>query len=237
MASLISQDLMHFNAENQMLHGDYGVYDCVGCHQTLYKQVRGAYSIPDRVPGRPMGLMWTRPVASNLNTPEFKQIATFQNLLDKELNSTPFGSADNLRKAFGAFAQQRSSAKEQLIDFATVRLDQRQAETWLAQYLEERQGLMGNEWVGKQVFWSLEMFFDDLERINSRDQNSVSRYKDRLDALSKIAPPISFIVSCGQPMLPGEAPIDYAKFYKELQQFVEDLIVDQANSAGQPPAQ
>jgi hypothetical protein len=240
MASLMSQDLMHFNAENQMLHGDYGVYDCVGCHQTLYKQVRGAHSIPDRVPGRPLGLMWTRPVASNLNSPALYQIAEFQKLLDRELNSTPFGSAENLKKAFGAFAQQRSSAKEQLIDFATARLDQRQAEVWLAQYLEERQGMMGNEWVGKQVFWSLEKFFDDLERTKSRNPNVKSRYtdyKNRFDELSKTAPPISFIVSCGQPALAGESASDYSEFFKGLRQFVEELSVGEAKSANQPSSQ
>ena len=240
MASLMSQDLMLFNAESQNLHGDYGVYDCVGCHQTLYKQVRGSYSIPGRVPGRPLGLMWTRPVKSNLVTPVLAPIASFQKLLDDELNKTPFGSPADLQKVFSEFAQQRSSAKDQLIEFANKPLNQQQADAWLFEYLKERQGLMGNEWVAKQVFWTLENYFDDLERVTKNAPQGGSRisdYKDKFSALAKSAPAISQIVSCGLAKLPSDEPVDYAKFYEQLQLFVQELVSSEAGSASQTPAQ
>ncbi|MFN5395486.1 MAG: hypothetical protein ACK5EO_16420 [Planctomycetota bacterium] len=240
MASLMSQDLMLFNAESQNLHGDYGVYDCVGCHQTLYKQIRGSYSIKGRVPGRPLGLMWTRPAKSNLVTPVLAPIASFQKLLDDELNKTPFGSPADLQKVFSEFAQQRASAKDQLIEFANKPLNQQQADAWLFEYLKERQGLMGNEWVAKQVFWTLENYFDDLERVTENHSQSDSRNeisKSRFAALAKTAPEISLIVSCGPAKLPSDEPVDYAKFYKHLKQFVEELVTSQAGSASQTPAQ
>lgn len=40
-ANLMSHDLMLHNTTPGQTWGDYAVYDCVGCHQTLYKNIRG----------------------------------------------------------------------------------------------------------------------------------------------------------------------------------------------------
>lgn len=237
-ASLMSQDLMHYNAQNKHLHGDYGVYDCVGCHQTLYKQVRGASGLPDRVPGRPLGLMWTRTALSNLEHPGLAPITSFQKRLDKDLNKTPFGSPLDIQKSFSEFGQERSSAKEHLMEFACEPLDQQQADAWLVAFLQDRQSLMGNEWVAKQVFWSLEKYFDDLDRVTEHRPQSVSRnyvYRDKFLALSKTALPISQILSCGQANTSIESSDQDPTFYKQLKSFVDELVANEAASMSQPP--
>jgi hypothetical protein len=99
---------------------------------------------------------------------------------------------------------------------------------------------MGNEWVAKQVFWTLENYFDDLERVTKNHPQSDSRnaiYKSRFAALAKTAPEISLIVSCGLAKLPSDDEVDYASFYCHLQQFVEELVTSEARSASQTPAQ
>lgn len=240
MASLMSQDLMHYNAQNKQLHGDYGVYDCVGCHQTLYKQIRGASGLEGRVPGRPIGLMWTRTAVSNLERPGLAPIATFQQRLDKELNQTPFGSPLDLQKSFAEFDQKRSSAKEHLIEFASEPLDQQHADAWLVAFLQERQALMGNEWVAKQVYWSLGNYFDDVDRVAAHRPQSgsnVSDDKGRFLGLANNAPPISQIVSCGQSNASKENSGQNEEFYKQLGRFVDELVANKATSVAQPPAQ
>jgi hypothetical protein len=99
---------------------------------------------------------------------------------------------------------------------------------------------MGNEWVAKQVFWTLENYFDDLERVTKNAPQGGSRisdYKDKFSALAKSAPAISQIVSCGPAKLPSDDEVDYASFYCHLQQFVEELVTSEARSASQTPAQ
>jgi len=240
MASLMSQDLMHHNAQNKQLYGDYGVYDCVGCHQTLYKQVRGATGLEGRVPGRPMGLMWTRTALSNLSHPGLARINAFQQRLDQDLNKTPFGSPLDIQKSFSEFQQERSSAKEHLMELACAPLDQQQADAWLVAFLQERQALMGNEWVAKQVYWSLGNYFDDFDRVAAHRHQSGSNvfdYKGRFLGLVKNAPPISQIVSCGHEDASKESSGDYATFFEQLKTFVDELVADEATKVGRPPAQ
>ncbi|MFM7926883.1 MAG: hypothetical protein ACKO9Q_04150 [Pirellula sp.] len=240
MASLMSQDLMHYNSQNKQLFGDYGVYDCVGCHQTLYKQVRGATGLEGRVPGRPMGLMWTRTALSNLSHPGLAPIQVFQQRLDLDLNKTPFGSPLEIQKSFSEFKQQRSSAKEHLMEVACSPLDQQQADAWLVAFLQDRQALMGNEWVAKQVYWSLGNYFDDLDRVTAYRPQSVSKisaFRGRFFELVKTAPPVSQIVSCGQTNASKESSRDYATFFEQLKTFVDELVANEATKVGQPPAQ
>lgn len=240
MASLMSQDLMHYNAQNKQLYGDYGVYDCVGCHQTLYKQVRGATGLEGRVPGRPMGLMWTRTALSNLSHPSLARINAFQQRLDQDLNKTPFGSPLDIQKSFSEFQQERSSAKEHLMEVACAPLDQQQADAWLVAFLQDRQALMGNEWVAKQVFWSLENYFDDLDGVTAhrpQSESKISGYRVRFLELAKNAPPISQIVSCGQANATRESSGENPAFYKQLKCFVDEMVANQASSINQPPAQ
>ncbi|MFM7974502.1 MAG: hypothetical protein ACKO8U_05455, partial [Pirellula sp.] len=193
-----------------------------------------------RVPGRPMGLMWTRTALSNLSHPGLAPIQVFQQRLDLDLNKTPFGSPLEIQKSFSEFRQQRSSAKEHLMEVACSPLDQQQADAWLVAFLQDRQALMGNEWVAKQVYWSLGNYFDDLDRVTAYRPQSVSKISDfrgRFFELVKTAPPVSQIVSCGQTNASKESSRDYATFFEQLKTFVDELVANEATKVGQPPAQ
>lgn len=187
-----------------------------------------------------MGLMWTRTALSNLSHPGLARINAFQQRLDQDLNKTPFGSPLDIQKSFSEFQQERSSAKEHLMEVACGPLDQQQADAWLVAFLQDRQALLGNEWVAKQVFWSLENYFDDLDRVTAhrpQSGSSVSDYKGRFLGLAKNAPPISQIVSCGQANASIKNSGQNEEFYKNFKEFVDDFIANEATKVKRPPAQ
>lgn len=126
------------------------------------------------------------------------------------------------------------------MEVASAPLDQQQADAWLVAFLKERQALMGNEWVAKQVYWSLGNYFDDVDRVAAHRPQSGSNvfdYKGRFLGLEKNAPPISQIVSCGQANASKESSGDYATFFEKLKTFVDELVADEATKVGRPPAQ
>jgi len=184
--------------------------------------------------------MWTRTALSNLSHPGLSRINAFQQRLDEDLNKTPFGSPLDIQKSFSEFQQERSSAKGHLMEVACAPLDQQQADTWLVAFLQDRQALMGNEWVAKQVYWSLENYFDDVDRVAAHRPQSgsnVSDYKGGFSGLANSAPPISQIVSCGHENASKESSGDYANFFEQLKTFVDELVANEAIKVGRPPAQ
>ena len=126
------------------------------------------------------------------------------------------------------------------MEFASEPLDQQHADAWLVAFLQERQALMGNEWVAKQVYWSLGNYFDDVDRVAAHRPQSgsnVSDDKGRFLGLANNAPPISQIVSCGQSNASKENSGQNEEFYKQLGRFVDELVANKATSVAQPPAQ
>jgi len=102
------------------------------------------------------------------------------------------------------------------------------ADLWIHGYLRERREAMGNEWVAKQVFWTLEAYFGDLERFN-KQYPSVDlrdlRFMDRFKQVAIQAPPVSEVVSCNGK---GSQPsMEKVAFYKQLQSFMEEFLGSQ----------
>jgi len=162
--------------------GDYASYDCMGCHQTLYKQIRSSTSIPNRIPGRPLWAYWTRlpDSVSLINTTP----------LDEAFLAQPFGNPNLISKALDAslnypstIPTTESSANNPSanpIDQSMKRLQARarepmtrvQAQAWIRSLLTQRKDFLGNEWVAKQTLWALEMYFKDIETCELLNPNS-----------------------------------------------------------------
>ena len=193
--------------------GDYASFDCMGCHQTLYKQIRSSTSIPNRIPGRPLWAYWTRlPDSISLihNKP-----------LDEAFLAQPFGNPTLISKALEASLNYPSTIPTTVssannssanpIDQSMKRLQTRarepmtrdQAQVWIRALLTQRRDFLGNEWVAKQTLWALEMYFKDIEayeRLNPTSPKIDPEIQEAFRALQQQSQSIWFSNSCTPPL-------------------------------------
>ena len=204
-ATLMNHELLLHSASTQSGFRDYASFDCVGCHQTLYKQVRGAsaatnspigYGIAGRVPGRPISLVWTRiptstPSSSSSNpVQDQNSFLQLEANLDRLFNAVPFGDAIAIKEQLIGSNPLREKAKKDLRKSASVLLDRNAATLWLKDYLITRQPTLGNEWVAKQVYWTIEAYMEDLKNFeiaHPETKDEASELKTRFETLKVIA--------------------------------------------------
>ena len=230
-ANLNYHDLLDQQAPAATNWGDYALYDCAGCHQTLYKKIRGTVGssgrVPGRVPGRPQGPLWTRPLLSSPGESQFEQLLTLQDLIEEALNSKPFGDRGKIQAAIEGSASDRAKAKYQLIDLASQPLDPIGADEWLRGFLEQRQGMLGNRWVANQTYWTLEMYFDDLanvsEAIHSQEvKNQI--FQTRFQELKSLAPDFFQVGTYGDSAEISHLKPEDSAFYERLEAFIKAFL-------------
>lgn len=199
--------------------GDFAIFDCIGCHQTLYKQIRPATEINNRTPGRPLWPYWTR-------LPSPSQLAS---TLDQAFLEQPFGNPNTLSAAPEQLEQAIAEKLSSLEQLAKEPFTQSQAETWLRSLLIHRKNSIGNEWVAKQTYWAIEMYFDDLANFQNLNPNTPLLPPQIVDAfldLQKKSPPISQLSSCKNYQAPNStihpnSQLETAEFIQALQRFIE----------------
>lgn len=230
-ANLNYHDLLDQQAHAATNWGDYALYDCAGCHQTLYKKIRGTVGssgrVPGRVPGRPQGPLWTRPLLSSPGESQFKQLLTLQDLIEEALNAKPFGDQGKIQSAIEGSASDRAKAKFQLIELASQPLDPIGADEWLRGFLKQRQGMLGNRWVANQTYWTLEMYFDDLanvsEAIHSQEvKNQI--FQTRFQELKSTAPSVFRTGSYGDSAEISHLKPEDSAFYERLEAFIKAFL-------------
>lgn len=227
VSSIVSHDLMFQGATQEAQWGDYANYDCVGCHQTLYKSLRSSFNPSGRVPGRPQRSRWTEldPGLVSLGFPS--ELLPSQKLVESNLNLKPFGSADGIQAALATYPALRESVWDQIELQARTPLRLDQAKSWMRSYLAVKQQSLGNEWVAKQVFWTLEAYFDDLAEFTSRHPDisqDTSDLKTKFRELAALAPPVSRMVSCDPQQHGLRDGVDDTMFYQQIQLFVDEFL-------------
>lgn len=226
-ANLNYHDLLDQQAHADKSWGDYALYDCAGCHQTLYKKIRGTVGSPRRVPGRPQGPLWTKPLLSATGKSQFMQLVTLQDLIDEALNAKPFGDRGKIQAAFEGSASDRAEAKSQLIELASQPLDPIGADEWLRGFLQQRQGMLGNRWVANQTYWTLEMYFDDLanvsEWIHSQEVKN-QKFQTRFQELKTTAPSVFRTGSYGDSAEISHLKPEDSAFYERLDAFIKAFL-------------
>lgn len=227
VSSIVNHDLMFESATQEAQWGDYANYDCVGCHQTLYKSLRSSFNPPGRVPGRPQRSRWTEldPGLVSLGFPS--ELLPSQKLVESNLNLKPFGSANGIQTALATYPALRESVWDQVELQARTPLRLDQAKSWMRSYLAVKQKSLGNEWVAKQVFWTLEAYFDDLDEFNIRHPNiglDNSNLKTKFRELAALAPAVSRIVSCDPQQQRSGDGVDDTMFYQQMQLFVDEFL-------------
>jgi hypothetical protein len=233
-ANLNYHDLLDQQAPAALNWGDYALYDCAGCHQTLYKKIQGNVGSPRRVPGRPQGPLWAKPMLSSHGESQFKQLETLQELIDEALNAKPFGDRGKIQSAIEGSASDRAKAKSQLIALASEPLDPIGADQWLRGFLQQRQGMLGNRSVANQTYWTLEMYFDDLKKVSEAihpQEVKNQKFQTRFQELKSQAPNFFQIGSYGESAkLTGLKP-ETTAFYKMLGEFIDEFLdVDSKDS-------
>jgi hypothetical protein len=226
-ANLNYHDLLDQQARAAVNWGDYALYDCAGCHQTLYKKIQGSVGSPRRVPGRPQGPLWTKPMLSATGESQFKQLATLQELMDEALNAKPFGDRGKIQAAIEGFASERSKADSQLIALASEPLDPIAADQWLRGFLQQRQGMLGNRSVATQTYWTLEMYFDDLANVskaNPRLEVKNQKFQARFQELKSQAPDFFQTGSYGDSAGLSALKPETTKFYEMLGGFIDEFL-------------
>jgi hypothetical protein len=226
-ANLNYHDLLDQQARAALNWGDYALYDCAGCHQTLYKKIQGNVGSPRRVPGRPQGPLWAKPMLSSHGESQFKQLETLQDLIDEALNAKPFGDRGKIQSAIEGSASDRAKAKSQLIALASEPLDPIGADQWLRGFLQQRQGMLGNRSVANQTYWTLEMYFDDLkkvsEAIHSQEVKN-QKFQTRFQELKSQSPDFFQMGSYGESAkLTGLKP-ETTKFFEMLVKFIDEFL-------------
>ena len=226
-ANLNYHDLLDQQAHTATIWGDYALYDCAGCHQTLYKKIRGTVGSSGRVPGRPQGPLWTKPLLSSPGESQFKQLVTLQDLIEEALNAKPFGDRGKIQSAIEGSASDRAKAKYQLIDLASQPLDPIGADEWLRGFLEQRQGMLGNRWVANQTYWTLEMYFDDLANVSKaihpqEVKNQI--FQTRFQELKSTAPSVFRTGPYGDSAEISHLKPEDSVFYERLEAFIKAFL-------------
>ncbi len=232
-ANLNYHDLLDQQSRAATNWGDYALYDCAGCHQTLYKKIQGNVGSPGRVPGRPQGPLWAKPLSSPEES-QFMRLETLQSLIDQELNAKPFGDRRKIQAAIDGFALDRSKAQSQLIALASEPLDPIGAGQWLRGFLQQRRGMLGNRSAANQTYWTLEMYFDDLEKVSEAIppiEVKDPMFQARFQELKSQAPDFFQIGSYGESAkLTGLKP-ETTAFYEMLESFIDEFLdVDSKDS-------
>ena len=230
-ANLNYHDLLDQQAHTATNWGDYALYDCAGCHQTLYKKIRGTVGssgrVPGRVPGRPQGPLWTKPLLSSPGESQFKQLVTLQDLIEEALNAKPFGDRGKIQAAIDGSASDRAKAKFQLIELASQPLDPIGADEWLRGFLEQRQGMLGNRWVANQTYWTLEMYFDDLANVSKAihpQEVKNQMFQTRFQELKSLAPDFFQVGTYGDSAEISHLKPEDSAFYERLEAFIKAFL-------------
>ena len=230
-ANLNYHDLLDQQAHAATIWGDYALYDCAGCHQTLYKKIRGTVGssgrVPGRVPGRPQGPLWTKRLLSSPGESQFKQLLTLQDLIEEALNAKPFGDRGKIQSAIEGSASDRAKAKFQLIELASQPLDPIGADEWLRGFLKHRQGMLGNRWVANQTYWTLEMYFDDLANVSKaihpqEVKNQI--FQTRFQELKSLAPDFFQVGTYGDSAEISHLKPEDSAFYERLEAFIKAFL-------------
>ena len=226
-ANLNYHDLLDQQAHTATIWGDYALYDCAGCHQTLYKKIRGTVGSSGRVPGRPQGPLWTKPLLSSPGESQFKQLVTLQDLIEEALNAKPFGDRGKIQSAIEGSASDRAKAKYQLIDLASQPLDPIGADEWLRGFLKHRQGMLGNRWVANQTYWTLEMYFEDLTSVSKAihpQEVKNQMFQARFQELKSTAPSVFRTGSYGDSAEISHLKPEDSAFYERLEAFIKAFL-------------
>jgi hypothetical protein len=160
--------------------GDYSLFDCMGCHQTLYKD-RSRYRPEGRVPGRPFPPHWSS--LSDTALEAVSPAVEINTKLNQAFNKVPFGDREKILQDSLLFTQFQSDRRKRWIGFSKEIIDSQSTREWLIALIDEQSPKLTDYWVAKQTAWIATIVVRELIEKNELE---ASRIEADLDSLHRI---------------------------------------------------
>jgi hypothetical protein len=161
-------------ADQSGVWGDYSLYDCMGCHQTLSAD-KPRYRPPGRVPGRAFPSL-----AIDVSADTF---GTASEMWTEAFNKSPFGDAGRLRSVAPDIRSVIRQREEQAVGGGRQLADAASVRQWINQVFSERREKLRDYWVARQTAWMILITIDEMIRKGAVDENEVPPAREALTAL------------------------------------------------------
>lgn len=172
--------LIHDSAQQPANWGDYSLFDCMGCHQTLYKD-RSRNRPAGRIPGRPFPSNWT--TLSDALSNEDWIAAPIQTKLDEAFNAVPFGDREKVQADQQLYQNFLSARRQQWIAWSQELLDADTTREWIDRWIEEQSPKLTDYWVAKQTAWLVSVATRELIEKKQLDPSAVAHDLESLERL------------------------------------------------------
>jgi hypothetical protein len=172
--------LIHDAANQPEIWGDYALFDCMGCHQTLDRN-RTRFRPAGRIPGRPFPPNWS--ALSDTHTSEASVTEAIQAKLDDIFNAVPFGDRDRWILESGPLNKYLYDRQRQAVEASQLILDSSDVTEWIDRMIQQQSPKLNDYWVAKQTAWVVRIAVNELIAHGRLDPESVA---DDLLALDRV---------------------------------------------------
>jgi len=178
-------ELIHQAATEPAVWGDYSIYNCMGCHQELKKNIR-SLSSESRIPGRPFPADWLtlEYPAIHVSNRERNELHTRE--FYSSFNAIPFGDAKRLNQIGH---NHRVSLSERLLDRRKMErqfMSKEQVHDWLQFLWKSRRDRLSDYWVAKQTAWMVLIAVDELVEHSALQSYAIAPLRDELRAVLRL---------------------------------------------------
>lgn len=180
MAQDAALQVLHDASEQPTVWGDYALFDCMGCHQTLFKD-RSRYRAPGRVPGRPFPPTWL--TVSDILTGELLPTDPVRTKLDEAFNRVPFGDRDRFLAESASLRKFLEERKKLALEWSKQIVDAADTKEWVALLIEEQSPKLSDYWVAKQTAWMVQVAVGELVDKKQLDASAVAEDLEALDRI------------------------------------------------------
>jgi hypothetical protein len=184
VGAMVAQDtslqLLHDAADQPAVWGDYALFDCMGCHQTLFKD-RSRYRAPGRVPGRPFPPTWL--TVSDTLTGELLPTDPIRAKVDDAFNRVPFGDRDRFKAESASLTKFLEERRKLAYEWSKQVVDAADTKEWVALLIEEQSPKLSDYWVAKQTAWMVQVAVGELVDKKQLDASAVAEDLEALDRI------------------------------------------------------
>lgn len=198
MTENASLQLLHDASRQQNVWGDYALFDCMGCHQSL-DQGRSRFRPAGRIPGRPFPPTWS--TVSDSLTGNRPSSAPIQAKINEVFNAIPFGDRERWELGKPSFERFLVDRRNLAMSWSKKVVDASETKEWVEQLIQDQSPKLNDYWVAKQTAWMVQIA---VQELIARKQLPPSLVDDHLQPLDRIlglnlAIPQQQSVLAGQP--------------------------------------
>jgi hypothetical protein len=180
MTENVSLQLVHDASRQQDVWGDYALFDCMGCHQSLDK-ARSRFRPAGRIPGRPFPPTWS--TLSDSLTNNLLTSSPIQAKVNDVFNAVPFGDRDRFQLESSSFQKFLADRRKLAMGWSKEIVKASDTKEWVDSIIREQSPKLNDYWVAKQTAWMVQVAVQELIARKELDPSIVA---DDLEALDRI---------------------------------------------------